>query len=233
LFHGEQLELNHISDRINAAFNYFIVPMDQLVYEILWKLEEVKRLKKAKAFYDELIVLEELQTKAVLQLLKAKLLMVSLVKGETISKEKLTSEEIKQYKTIKVNRVIEDFKKANVTLIEDEKDAERYAPKKSAKKEPKKSTVQETHELWIAKKTIPEIATIRKLTQETIFAHFTKLIQSGTINIEAVLPADKIAELTEAFTGYKQESVNGLKEQYGDKFTWEELRMFKASLNRN
>jgi hypothetical protein len=29
---------------------------------------------------------------------------------------------------------------------------------------------------------------------------------------------------------YKEESISPLKEKYGDKFTWEELRMFKASL---
>jgi hypothetical protein len=231
LFHSEQLEFSHISDRINAAFNYFMDPMDKLVYEILWKIEEVKRLKKAKAFYDELIVLEDLQTKAVLQLMKAKLMMTTLVKGETISKEKLTSQEIKDYKTIKLNRVSEDFKKANITLIEDEKDAERYAPKKTAKKEPKKTTVQETYELWLEKKTVQEIATIRKFTQETILSHLTKLIQSKTITISEVFTEDKITALTEAFSGYKEESVSPLKEKFGDKFSWEELRMFKASLN--
>ncbi|WP_264566040.1 helix-turn-helix domain-containing protein [Flavobacterium sp. N3904] len=231
LFHNEQLEFSHISERIHAAFNYFMDPMDKLVYEILWKLEEVKRLKKAKAFYDELVILDDLQTKAVLQLMKAKLMIATLVKGETISKEKLTSDEIKKYKTVKVERVIEDFKKANITLIEDEKDAERYAPKKTTKKEPKKSTVQETHELWLEKKTVQEIATIRKFTQETILSHLTKLIQAKTITISEVFTEDKIAALTEAFAGYKEESVSPLKEKYGDTFSWEELRMFKSSLN--
>lgn len=231
LFHSEQLEFNHISDRINAAFNYFMEPMDKLVYEILWKIEEVKRLKKAKAFYDELVILDDLQTKAVLQLMKAKLMVATLVKGEAISKEKLTSAEIKQYKTIKIERVFEDFKKANITLIEDEKDAERYAPKKSGTKEPKKSTVELTYELWLEKKTIQEIALIRKYNQETILSHLTKLIQSKTITISEVLPEDKVIALREAFEGYKEESVSPLKEKYGDTFSWEELRMFKASLN--
>ncbi|OOG73299.1 helix-turn-helix domain-containing protein [Flavobacterium sp. A45] len=233
LFHSEQLEFNHISDRINAAFNYFMEPMDKLVYEILWKLEEVKRLKKAKAFYDELIVLDDLQTKAVLQLMKAKLMVATLVKGETISKEKLTSPEIKQYKNTKVERVIEDFKKANITLIEDEKDAERYGSKKTATKEPKKSTIEETYELWMQKKTVQEIGTIRKFTQETILGHLTKLIQSRRITVSEVFSEDKLAALTEAFAGYKEESVSPLKEKYGDAFSWEELRMFKASLNLN
>jgi len=231
LFHNEQLEFNHISDRIHAAFNYFMEPMDKLVYEILWKIEEVKRLKKAKTFYDELLLLDDLQTKAVLQLMKAKLMISTLVKGETISKEKLTSDEIKKYKTIKIERVSEDFKKANITLIDDEKDADRYASKKTSKKVEKKSTVQETYELWLENKTVAEIAIERKLTQETILGHFTKLIQTKKIAISDIISESKLLELTAAFQGYKEESVSPLKEKYGDTFSWEELRMYKASLN--
>jgi hypothetical protein len=45
-----------------------------------------------------------------------------------------------------------------------------------------------------------------------------------------VLPEDKIKELAAAFEGYNEETLNGLKEQVGEKFTWGELRLFKASL---
>jgi hypothetical protein len=89
-FAPETVDLNHVSERIQAAFSYFFEPMDDLV-EILWKIEEVKRIK-GKDVYEELIVLEEVQTKAVLRLMKAKLLIETVVAGETISKEKLTSE---------------------------------------------------------------------------------------------------------------------------------------------
>lgn len=230
LFAGEKVEFHHISDRIQAAFNYFMAPMDQLVYEILWKLEEVKRLKKAKAFYNELLVLEDLQTKAVLQLMKAKLFIDIWLKEQHISKEKLISHEIKHYKFTKLTRVLEDFKQANITLIEDEEEVVRYVTKKTDKIGPKKSTIEETHDLWRQKKTVQEIATIRKFTEGTIVSHLTKLIQSKMITINEVLPEDKVDALAKAFTDYKQESVTGLKEQYGDQFTWEELRMFKASL---
>ena len=108
---------------------------------------------------------------------------------------------------------------------------ERYTKTKTPPKEPKKPTVQETYELWLEKNTIKEIATIRKLTSQTIGTHIAKLIESGTIAITAVLPEDKILELEKAFRGYKEETLNGLKEQYGEKFTWDELKMFKASLN--
>ena len=233
LFSQEEVDLSHILTRIQAAFDYFLLPMDNLVYEVLWKIEEVIRIKKVKAFYEELVVLEELQIKAVLRLMKAKLLIETVVSGETISKENLSSEEIKQYKIRKVEAIRTEFKNVNVTLIEDEVDLERYTKNKKTKKEPKKSTVQETYELWIEKNTIKEIAAIRKLTSQTIGSHIAKLIESGTVSINSVLPEDKILDLANAFKGYKEETLNGLKEQYAEKFTWDELKMFKASLNLN
>jgi uncharacterized protein YpbB len=83
----------------------------------------------------------------------------------------------------------------------------------------------------VEKNSIAEIANIRKLTEGTILSHFTKLIQDKAVTINDILPQDKIEELQKLFYGYKEESLTPLKEQVGDAFTWEELRMFKASLN--
>ncbi|MCK8140478.1 AAA family ATPase [Flavobacterium sp. I-SCBP12n] len=231
LFSQETVDMNHISERIQAALSYFMKPMDDLVFEILWKIEEVKRTKKAKTYYEELIILEEWQTKAVLQLMKAKLLIETVVAGETISKEKLTSQEIKKYISHKTTAIQEQFKKLNITLIDDDKDLERYTSKKSKTKAPKKSTVQETYELWVEKKSIDDIATIRVLTKQTIYSHFVQLIQTKAVSISEVLTADKIQTLAAAFKGYKEESLNTLMENNSEKFTWNEARMYKASLN--
>jgi hypothetical protein len=231
IFSQEVVDLKHVLERIEAASSYFLLPMDNLVFEILWKLEEVIRLKKAKVFHDELVFLEELQIKAVLRLMKAKLLIETVVAGQDISKEKLSSEAIKYYKINKLKAIQEDFKSVNVTLIEDEADLNRYTKKEKPAKEAKKSTIQETYELWLEKNTITEIAVIRKLTSQTVGTHIAKLIESGTIAISSVLPEDKLMELEKAFKGYSEETLNGLKEEYGEKFTWEELKMFKASLN--
>ena len=229
LFAQENVDLKFIYERVHAAFNYFLQPMDNLVYEILWKMEEVQRMKKAKVFYDELLVLEELQIKAVMRLMKAKLLIETVVNGETISKENLTSNDIKEYKTRKLALIQQKFKSVNIYLIENELDVERYSKNKKEKKENKKSTVQETYELWLEKNTISEIAKIRVLTKQTIYGHLAKLIEAQTISISDVFPEDKIQELTKAFDGYNEETLNDLKEKVGDKFTWDELRIFKAS----
>src|SRR6218665_3642901 len=230
IFQDEEVDFQFVSERIYAAYSYFLNPLDSLVHEILWKLEEVIRTKKQKAFYDELVALESLQIKAVLQLMKARLLVDIVKKGETISKEKLTDEAIKNYRIRKLETIREEFKKANVILIEDEADLERYTKKGKSEKETKKTTVEKTHELWLEKNSFKEIAAIRKLTIQTIEDHIVKLIQSETISISDVMPEEKIKELTIAFKGYKEETLKNLKEQLGEKFTWEELKMFKASL---
>ena len=231
LFSQETVDLNHISERMQAAYTYFFSPMDELVFEILWKLEEVKRLKKAKAYFDELVLLEELQTKSVLRLMKAKLLIEIVVAGETISKEKLTSPEIKLYVSRKVEAIQATFKKVNANLIDDHLDEERYLPKKKTKSATKKTTIEETYDLWKQNNSIAEIAAIRVLTKQTIYGHFVKLIQSEKVAVEDIIPSDKLDELAAAFKGYKEESLNALMEKHGDKFSWEEARMFKASLN--
>lgn len=233
LFAVEPFNIEFISERVNAAFDYFFLPLDNLVHEILWKLEEIKRVKKAKAFFEEVLVLEEAQTKAVLHLMKTKALVQAIVSGQEISKENLNTAAIKNYKINKIDAIQTQFKSVNVTLIEDEYDIERYASSKTKKtKEPKKSTFLITYELWQGKNSISEIANIRKLTKQTIYAHIAKLIEIKSVNIVDVLPEDKIFALTEAFKGYEAEtSLNPLKEKYGDTFTWDELKIFKASLN--
>jgi hypothetical protein len=65
--------------------------------------------------------------------MKAKLLIETVVAGETISKEKLTSEEIKKYLSRKTESIQNQFKETHVT-IEDEADADRYTKKSKDKK---------------------------------------------------------------------------------------------------
>lgn len=232
LFRAETVDFIFINERIQAAHNYFHEKMDVLVYEILYKIEEIKRIKQVKQFYEELVLLEELQIRAMLRLMKAKKLIETVIDDKIISKESLNSEEITSYKTKKATQILEDFKRNNVHLIEDKEDVSYYQKKeKKTEKTPKKATSQITYELWIEKNSIEEIAALRKLTVGTILGHFSKLIQDGAVRIQDVMPQDKIEILTEAFYGYKEESLNPMKEQLGDAFSWDELKLFKASLN--
>ena len=233
LFAAENFDINQIAERIHAAYNYFFVTMDRAVYDILWKLEEVKRAKKAKAYFEELMLLEEMQIKAVFQLMKAKLLINTVASGAEISKENLTSNEIISYRNNKIFEIQTKFKELNISIVEDDVDVNRFTKKKNSKTAaPKKSTTQESYELWLQSNSINEIAAIRKLTPQTIYSHFAKLIEAGQVQLQDVMPEDKIEALTLVFKGFKGESLNELMEVHGDKFTWNDMRLFKAAIGK-
>ncbi|CAM4166544.1 helix-turn-helix domain-containing protein [Flavobacterium antarcticum] len=232
IFNQEKVDLDFLQERFTAAYNYFMPVLDQMVYDLLFKMEEVIRLKKAKGFYTELTELENAQVKTVLSLMKAQKLIVVVLEGHLISKDNLTSYEIKTYKGTILQSVKEDFKQQRGTLVEDNIDENRYSNTKKEKKILKKNTFEETHEMWLENNSIEAIAIARKLTKQTIAGHIAKLIEAGKINIKDVLPSLLLEKLEKAFYGYKEESLNPLKEKHGSEFSWDELKMFKASLNR-
>jgi uncharacterized protein YpbB len=68
--------------------------------------------------------------------------------------------------------------------------------------------------MWVEKKSIDEIATIRVLTKQTIYSHFVSC-KTKAVAISEVLPADKMQDLAAAFD--REESLNGLMEKHGQK----------------
>jgi uncharacterized protein YpbB len=232
LFSENPVNIDFIRQRCDAAYEYFFKTLDDGVEELLLKIEEVKRIKKVKSFYEELLVLEELQIKTVLQLKKLRLLLKIVSEGKEITKETLLSDEAKNYKINKLVAVSERFRSEHATLVDDEDDASYYEPKMKKKKEPKKATIEETLELWKQNLSIHEIAKQRKLTPGTIFSHFTKLIQMEIIELSDILPEEKIVDLRLAFKNFKGESLGELKDLHGDKFSWDELRLYKASMKQ-
>jgi len=231
LFAQHPVNLEFVNERVTAAINYFFPAMDSMATGLYNKIEEVKRLKRARAFFDELAVLEELQTAALLRLLKAKKIVEVVMAGEEISRENLITPQIQNYKAGKMEAIKEIMRLNPVTIIEeDPEEYERYPVKKKSSGEPKKTTLEETFELWQQKLSIKEIAERRKLTETTILSHFAGLIQAGKAEVSDVLGDEKIAALKEAFKDFDGESLKGLKDKYGDAFTWGELRIYKAGL---
>lgn len=231
LFYDENVDLFFINNRISAAYNYFYDKINELAYQILYKIQEVQRKKLTKQFYDELVILEDMQIKAIFRLMKGKRLIETVIENKTINKENLNFSALKSYRINLLEKVLIDFKANNLSLVEETEEVSLYKRKdKNSTKEPKKHTSQITYELWVEKNSIEKIAEIRKLTVGTIFGHFTKLVLDKAVSVFEILPEDKIVALSKAFENYNEESLNPLKEKFGEQFTWDELKMFKASL---
>ncbi|MCC7026831.1 MAG: helix-turn-helix domain-containing protein [Saprospiraceae bacterium] len=229
IFQSEPIDLNFLNTRLNAAYTYFFNKLDPIVEEILSKLEYIKGVKKVKEYYAELQILEELQMSAVLRLMKAKLLIESMVDGKTICKDNLNSDEIKNYKFNKLVQIKERKKQDNSDYFEDTN----YYEKNKKSKELKKPSHIVTYELWQQKISFDDIALIRKLTPQTISNHLAKLIESNIMLLSDVLPSDKIRDLSMSFKDFNGITLSEIKEKYGDQFTWDELRLYKASLKKD
>ena len=229
IFQSEPIDLNFLNTRLNAAYTYFYNKLEPIEDEILSKLEYIKGVKKVKEYYAELQILEELQMSAVLRLMKAKLLIESMVDGKTICKDNLNSDEIKNYKFNKLVQIKERKKQDNSDYFEDTN----YYEKNKKSKELKKPSHIVTYELWQQKISFDDIALIRKLTPQTISNHLAKLIESDIMLLSDVLPSDKIRDLSMSFKDFNGITLSEIKEKYGDQFTWDELRLYKASLKKD
>ena len=68
------------------------------------------------------------------------------------------------------------------------------------------------------------------MSEGTIIGHFVKLIKMGELQLEEVMSSDRISELADIFEGYTELSLTPLKEKVGEEFTWDELKLYRASM---
>ena len=164
---------------------------------------------------------------------RSALVVKRLINNEEITKESTWTPEILGYKEDMLERIKSEGS-VPLSLLEQE-DFEEEAPIKNRKKEKdqeksKKTTYEITLELFKEGKNIQAIASERVMSVGTIYSHITRLIQSGDIEISQVMEKEKLKALENAFEDYNEQSLTPLKEQVGDAFSWEELKLYRASL---
>ncbi len=215
-FATEKPDLAFITGRIHSAFDYFFPKLDAIKQSLTGRIDEFAKAKKSKGILEDLKNIEEEHVAKILQMMSAKLLINAVRENMPLTKEKLISGQMREYRRNK-----------NTT-----EDPASDREQNNSVVKSKKNTVTETYELWIEGKSIKEIAEIRKLTRQTICTHFSKLIKDGKVSIDRILSSEKQDALEIAFEGYQEESLSPLKEKYGNEFTWDELKLYSAHLNR-
>lgn len=237
LFARRPFDLHFVAERVNAAYDYYYKTLDGMVYTVLKKRTELQRVKQVKTFLEELEEIDEAQVQLIFQLKKTKRLLEKILLNQPITRENIMDDEIRQYKLSKLAIIKEELRNDRGLIdfdesIEEEEDLEQTVSRKpGAKKEKKKSTVEQTHDLLLEGKTISEIAALRVLNENTVYSHIIQLIRNKTIPLSTVLQEDRIFALAEIFEGFSGESLSPLKELHGDVFSWDELKLYKASLS--
>lgn len=222
-------DLDYLKERCEKAFEYFSKVLFETHYSLLLKIEEVGRLKRMKAFYDELSTLDEVSTEAALRLYKSKVWLNTFLSQLEITKDSLLTSDVQQYKRNLQTRVKEDFKTVNLTLIED--DTTYYKPKKKKSAVEKKNTIDETFDIWKVERTVEKVAEVRRLSESTIYGHFLKLVILGKVSAEDVLGDNLTREVREVLLYHPEKSNTEIFNLTEGKYSFDVLRIVRAGLD--
>jgi uncharacterized protein YpbB len=194
----------------------------------------VKRSKRSKSYFEELLEIDSYLTSLILQIFKVERFVDCIFMQIEITKENLLTEIQKNYKREMLDSSLAKFSEESESLIKELDDVSYYEAPKAKKKFNQKPTTEETFELWQKKMTIEEIANTRVLSVGTIYTHFAKLVELKRIDIMDLMSSDRISEIRTAFESFDPHTPLGeIKAVLDDSITWEELRVFKASLVAN
>ncbi|HBI23641.1 MAG TPA: hypothetical protein DDX84_05460 [Nitrospiraceae bacterium] len=102
---------------------------------------------------------------------------------------------------------------------------------KSLSKELKPSTLRMTLEFFNKGMTLEEMAEKRGLAVSTITSHIEKLILSGeNISIDSLVSVERQEIIIKTIDDLKSEALRPVKEILGDSFSYEEIRLVRASI---
>ena len=232
LFSKLPVDYEHTFQRVEAAHNYFYKTLDGVLYSNLKKIAELQQKRSTKNYADELLDLDLMLTETILRLKKSIALMQAVRDGKSLDQSITQTPEIKNYKVAKIELVKNELMANKSTLDFDTLtiDIQTKDQKKPVKKK-KQSTYETTKELIKSGKTIEQVARERQLSVGTISTHCARLIQQEKIELRDVMDKEKRNALYDLFEdNYEGGSLTPLKDLAGDDFTWDELKLYQASL---
>jgi ATP-dependent DNA helicase RecQ len=107
-------------------------------------------------------------------------------------------------------------------------------PKAERTKAPRgnSDTRTETFNLYRSGKNVMEIAAARGLSQVTIEGHLSHFVQTGDLDVQELVSAEKIPAIKDAVESYGNERLAPLKEILGDAYTYGEIKAVISWLNK-
>lgn len=218
-------DIQHIFERVAKGITYFTPLLEQLWYEVLLVEGKIANQKKVKQFFTELKELDNSLSETLKKLFRLEQMIQLAQSDQPFDKEKIHSAKLETLYTEltgKINNILKNEKLfiGEYSLSKDDK------PKKE-----KRSTYDITLQLWKKGKTVAEIAKDRTLSQATIYSHIAKCIEQDKIAITEVLPEETINELNTIFKENEElTTLKSLYEKTEEKYSWDELRLFRAYL---
>jgi hypothetical protein len=231
LFLQKNTDLTFVQERVEAAYTYFFKTFDGILYSTLKKMAELQQKSNTKQYNEELEELDLLMTETILRMKKAKQLIHCIVNELPLEKDQKWENEIIAYKQAKIELVKQEMRQDNATFDFDTDFIQiKTKRQKRETKKKKKSTYEITLDMLKDGNSMKEIAKERQLSTQTITNHCERLLKTEKIELRDLLESERINKLSDVFDDYDGGSLTELKEKVGRKFTWDELKLYRASL---
>jgi hypothetical protein len=214
-----------LTDRLNRGSAYYDAMLRTCMRDLLFHIEQMKPVPRTKTYLNDLADLDLLLTRKRDDIGKSSYIASCVLSGEPIDPRKATSPSL-----------LSD----RAELLRSARVAAPAMPVKPPKKKTagkketgtKRSTLDITLELLAQGKAAEEIARQRGLTVSTIEQHFAKGISAGQVAIGKVLTDETLAEIEHAFETHAGKPIAAIFHALGEKYTFSQLRMVQAHLNR-
>lgn len=221
-------------ERVEAAHDYFIKILEPVLRSNIKTMLLLGRKKAIKQYLEELMELDNELTEVILKIKKSKNLIQTFTNQKPLIKENIITDQLKNYKRVKVEVVKNELKNENSSIFDQESE-DKIALKLSKKKAPKKKKDKTpshhiTLECFNKTKSIPETAKERNLAESTIYGHLGKLIQEEKIEVQDVLEKDIYDDLRSIFGKEMPSSLTDARAECDNKYSYQTLRLYKSSL---
>jgi ATP-dependent DNA helicase RecQ len=113
-----------------------------------------------------------------------------------------------------------------------ERKAASVRPAQPVKARKTNDTRTESLRLYQTGKTVAEIAAERSLSPMTIESHLCFFVQSGQLEVEALVPAQKIPAIKDAVASYGSQMLSPLKQILGDNYSYGEIKAVISWMSR-
>ncbi|MFD1258435.1 DNA helicase RecQ [Mucilaginibacter terrae] len=94
-------------------------------------------------------------------------------------------------------------------------------------------TQRESFEMYRAGISITEIAAMRNLASTTVESHLCSFIETGEMQVNELVSAEKMAFIQDAVASYGAEKLAPLKEVLGDKYSYAEIKAVVSWMKKN
>ena len=225
LFAEGEPALPTIAERTRKAFAYFLPRWTEVFVSLLETQRDARGMKKVKEFIAELDLLYAETVRLMRGLIRIESCIQALATGEPLNRDDLQIDE-RLGKWLQAAKA--EVKTPYIVPDSGAPSPKTKSKKKTAEREPRVSTQEQTCHLIREGKTALEVASIRKLNVGTIYGHITQLLEKGLLTEqEAGIDSHQLDELAPLFAKMGDEAgLKDIHEALKGRLDYYELRLY-------